>query len=140
MSSWRGWGTLPFFAIGALAGLTALFAKLSGTNLDGITWQAIPAFLIVGSALCFWGRHLNITGPAKKFTAQNAQHDAEVDGPAMTASHLNPEQPAFTEEEKGVLKHKQNRYTMLFLPIQWWGILLPILGIVITVANMTRSN
>ena len=140
MRTWRGWGALPFFVIAVLAGITALFAKLSGTNMNGLTWQGLPAFVIVGAGLYFWGRHLNITGPAKKLAVQVAQRRVEAEETATAPSRINPEQLAFTEAEGAVLKRKQNRYTMLFLPIQWWGILLPVLGIVITLGNMASSN
>ena len=133
MRSWRIWSTLPFFVIAALAGITALIAKLSGTDMDGITWQGLPAFLLVGAGLYFWG-------PTKKLAAQIAQRNSEVEGTAVTAVHLNPEQPVFAQEEQAVLKRMQNRYTMLFLPLQWWGYILPAIGIVVTVGSMISSN
>ena len=140
MRSWRIWSTLPFFVIAALAGITALIAKLSGTDMDGITWQGLPAFLLVGAGLYFWGRQLNITGPTKKLAAPIAQRNSEVEGTALTSVHLDPEQPVFTQEEQAVLKRMQNRYTMLFLPLQWWGYILPAIGIVVTVGSMISSN
>ena len=53
MIFWRGWGILAFLAIGVSVGITAIFASLSGTNMDGVTWQGIPAFLIVGTGLFY---------------------------------------------------------------------------------------
>lgn len=140
MRTWRGWGALPFFVIAALAGITALLAQVSGTNMNGITWQGLPAFFIIGAGLYFWGRHLNVTGPAKKLATQIAQHSAEDRETALTSSPINPMQPVFTEAEGAVLKRMQNRYTMLFFPIQWWGVALPIFGLVITVANLFSAN
>ena len=73
MIFWRGWGILAFLAIGVSVGITAIFASLSGTNMDGVTWQGIPAFLIVGTGLFYLGRQLNVTGPAKPGSADEVQ-------------------------------------------------------------------
>lgn len=56
MIFWRGWGTLAFLAIGVSVGLTALFASLTGTDMNGVTWQGLPAFFLVGTGVYYLGR------------------------------------------------------------------------------------
>ena len=140
MIIWRGWGILAFLAFGLSVGLTSILATLSGTNMDNATWQAILAFCIGGAAVYYLGRYLNTTRPTALFAKDRAQElgyttqglDNEV------RPLLLEEQPPLIREESAVLKQLRNRHTLFFIPIQWWGILLPLAGIGITAASLSN--
>lgn len=140
MIFWRGWGILAFLAIGVSVGLTALFAMLTGTDMNRVSWQGIPAFFIVGTVLFYLGRQLNVTGPTKKLAALLTEHNTEVNTPAMTVISLNPQEPIFTDEGLALLKRVKNRHTLFFIPMQWWGFVLPLIGIAMSIASLNSSN
>ncbi|XBH20439.1 hypothetical protein V5R04_09280 [Jonesiaceae bacterium BS-20] len=48
------------------------------TRMNGVTWQGIPAFFIVGTGIYYLGRHLNVTGPTKKLAAMIAQYNEQA--------------------------------------------------------------
>lgn len=140
MIFWRGWGILAFLAIGVSVGFTAIIAALTGTDMNGVTWQGIPAFFIVGTGLYFLGRQLNVTGPAKKLAFQVELHNAQVEAYDWSESDQNPGHLVSDQEEQALLKRMENRHTFFFIPMQWWGFLLPIIGIAITFASLNSSN
>ena len=137
MIIWRGWGILAFLGIGLSVGITAIFAALSGTNMEGVTWQGLPAFLIGGVVIYVLGRHLNQTRPTQKFSTTRALTHGflapTLDGSVATLPLA--EQPSLNQAEQVLLKRLRNRHTLFFIPMQWWGIALPLLGLGITLAS-----
>lgn len=135
MVIWRGWGILAFLGIGLSVGLTALLAAATGTTMDGATWQGIPAFVIGGVAVYYLGIYLNRTRPDQVLAHERARAYGYV-LPSGEAAPLN-EQPGLTEEEGLLQRNLRNRHTLFFIPMQWWGVILPLIGIGISIATMT---
>lgn len=141
MILWRGWGILAFFAIGIAVGLTALLAMASGTNMDGVTWQGLPAFVIVGVGVYFLGNYLNVSKPTKDFERARGQYFTAQHNPVNSLGGA-PEplpfdqQPPLSDEERKSLRGIKNRHTLFFIPMQWWGVILPLLGLGISLASM----
>ncbi|MFT0846813.1 hypothetical protein VR010_03565 [Actinomycetaceae bacterium L2_0104] len=140
MIIWRGWGILAFFAIGISVGFTALLAALSGTDMAGVTWQGVPAFLIVGIAIFFLGQHVNVTGPTQRFATSRAMNRGFL-APTLDGSSAPlplSEQPPLDQTEQAQLRRMRNRHSLFFIPMQWWGFILPLLGVAITVASVNN--
>lgn len=140
MIIWRGWGILAFLAIGLGVGITALLAAVSGTNMDGVTWQGIPAFLIAGTGVYFLGIHLNVTKPTRDYEAWRSAHFASETTPTgaigvASGSVSFDQPPPLSDEERKVLRKMKNRHSLFFIPLQWWGIILPLLGLGITLGS-----
>lgn len=136
MIIWRGWGILAFLGIGLSVGLTAIMSALSGTNMDGATWQGIPGFLLGGIVVFFLGTYLNMTRPTQKFSEARALSYGLL-APALDGTSVPlplEEQPPLNQEEQVLLRHLRNRHTLFFIPMQWWGIALPMMGVAITLA------
>lgn len=141
MILWTGWGILAFFAIGIAVGIMALLGVATGTGLDDVTWQAVVAFLIVGAGVFFLGKHLNVTRPTRQFEEARGKHFGLVTTSTTDASGAPAvvpldQQPALHADEAKVLKKMRNRHTLFFVPMQWWGVMLPLLGIGVTLASM----
>lgn len=142
MIVWRGWGIVGFFAIGIGVGLTALLAMASGTDMDGATWQGIPAFLLVGAGVHYLGTYVNVTKPTRDFATARGHHlglavPQEEDPSGPPAAPPLMEQPPLDDHEKALLKGIRNRHTLFFIPLQWWGFILSVLGIGISLASMS---
>lgn len=140
MIIWRGWGILAFLGIGLSVGLTATVAALSGTNMAGATWQGVPGFLLGGIAVHALGTHLNQTRPTRTFATMRAINHGFLT-PTMDGSVVPlplAHQPALTPDEQMYLKHMRNRHTFFFIPMQWWGMVLPIFGTAISIASLNN--
>lgn len=114
---------------------------LSGTDMNGVTWQGLPSFVIAGVGIYFLGRYFNVQRPEKRFADARAQHFGLV-LPSVTTPGGPPEtlpldqQPPLTPEETANLRSWKNRHSLFFIPMQWWGFVLPVIGVFMTVANM----
>lgn len=136
MIIWRGWGILAFLGIGLSVGLTGIFATLFGSSMADATWQAIPGFLLGGITVFALGKYFNVTRPTQKFAAARAEAGGflapMLDG---TAAPLPlAEQPPLSQEEQVLLRRLRNQHTFFFIPMQWWGIALPALGVALSFA------
>ena len=142
MIVWKGWGILAFLGIGLGVGLTALLSAATGGSLDSTTWQGIPAFLIAGAAVWFIGRQLNVVAPRKKVAVQRGEFlglftpDPRREG-KMIAPPLE-EQPPLELNEVEYLKSLQNRHELFWIPMQWFGLVIPVIGSAVTIAGLSK--
>ncbi|MFT3945272.1 MAG: hypothetical protein QM705_15820 [Ancrocorticia sp.] len=133
----RGWGILAFISIGLSIYLTTIFAEMSGVTMATLTWQAIPAFFIGGLAVFLFGRHVNLVRPTRIFSHNRAVTNGYV-VPSLDGTYSPlplEDQPPLNAAEIHLLKRHRNRHTLFWIPMQWWGLTYPLLGLGITIVN-----
>ncbi|MGO1591670.1 MAG: hypothetical protein ACTH1Z_07860 [Ancrocorticia sp.] len=138
MIVWRGWGILAFLMFGLTVGLGALLASMTGTDMDGMTWQGIVACVIGAAATYYLGNYLNVVRPQQKFAEARAEAYGLVEtGPDGVARPLAlDQQPELSEDERVAFKGWRNRHTLFFIPMQWWSVLIVGWGLTMTFATL----
>lgn len=140
---WRGFG---FLAV-----ILALLGALLGTGLGSLAGDSGNVTLIgvgiaIGGVATFaLGWWLNVMNPAKKTQQWIAQRDAELQqavdqgrfqaSPGVVPASLEQAQAQKTAllqtESAHVTKRLRNIHTLFWIPMQWIGVVIVILGVVV---------
>jgi membrane protein YqaA with SNARE-associated domain len=147
MIIWAGWGIIGLVPIGiALAGGSAL-AGATGWSVSLVMGLGM---ILAGVANYFLGIYFNVTKPAadlaNRMDQRSAQLHAMADagtfyrGPgypmptSLAEAHQQADQLA-AEEYQGLKGKVANRHTLMFVPLQWVGVLGGLVGVVMAIAS-----
>lgn len=149
MIVWRGFGFLAFLlgALGLLAGI-----GISNSVSEGFSGPWVGLGLILGGAASFaLGWWLNVINPAKKATTWTEQRRAELQhavatGQFQASPGVAPSSQAeaqvqadlmLDQESTTVTRRLRNIHTLFWIPMQWFGVLLVVLGVVLAIVLST---
>ncbi len=149
MIVWRGFGFLAVIlgALGALlgTGLASLAGDEGNVTLIGV------GLAIGGVATAALGWYLNVINPQKKAQTWIAQRQAELQQavaagrfqPApgiVPSSHAEAQAQAdqmLAQESAQVTKKLRNIHTLFWIPMQFIGVVIVVIGIVVAIAGAT---
>ena len=141
MIIWRGWGILAvgFFLAAGILGIAIPFSIWG----EAAKWAMIPAAIAAGAGCWFTGVHLNQTKPRRYLEEQLPLFQQQIAASVAAGTFRLPNQPPPTslEEARGQAAGyltflsqsgtaQTNRNTLFFVPLQYWGIVIAIWGIV----------
>lgn len=151
MIIWRGFGFLAVIlgALGFLAG-TGLSSLVSS---DGeMSGPMIGLGLILGGAATFaLGWYLNVINPAKKSETWIGQRRAELShavasGQFQSSPGVVPSSQAeaqvqadlmLDQESTAVTRRLRNIHTLFWIPMQWWGVVFAVIGILVAIVLLS---
>lgn len=139
MIIWRGWGivAVAFIAAAGNLGIGVPFSVWG----ESAKWVLIPVALLAGAGCWFTGRYLNVTRPRRLAEEEVPRVRAQVAAAVENGTFRLPNQPMPTslDEARGQAtsylafleagaKVQTNRHTLFFIPVQYWAILIAVLG------------
>ncbi|MDR1449620.1 MAG: hypothetical protein LBI84_05375 [Propionibacteriaceae bacterium] len=151
MIIWRGWGVLAIFIPAACAaGLAALFGSSGRTGF----WTDVG--LTAGGVICYFvGRWLNVTRPDRQLAASLADRAAELHADAdsgvfslgpgyapptsLAEAHAQADQLASAEYEAWK-KNARRRHSLFWVPIQYWGLVLGVGGVLVIIFTLATGR
>lgn len=132
MIVWRGFGVAAFIL--GLLGVLAGVGLANATNDGDLTGPLLlPGLVVAGAATFALGWWLNVKIPQNKTEAWAAQRRSELVGQvAPSAQGLDPQvqtDVAVDTEAAQVNKQLRNNHTFFWIPMQWWGVVWAVLGL-----------
>lgn len=147
MIIWRGFGFLAVIlgALGFLAGTGLSSLVSSDGELNGA--MVGLGLLLAGAATFALGWYLNVINPAKKAQTWVEQRRAELNHavasgrfqaspgvvPASLAEAQLQADMMLDQESTAVTRRLSNIHTLFWIPMQWWGLVLALVGVVVAV-------
>lgn len=151
MIIWRG--------LGFLAVLVGLLGVLIGVGLSSLAGEETSGplmglgMLLGGAGVFALGWYLNVVNPAKKAQTWTEQRRAELQHAVATgqfqpapgiapASRQEAEVQAqlmLDAESTHVTKRLRNIHTLFWIPMQWWGVVWAVVGVVVAITLLSAG-
>lgn len=151
MIIFRGFGFLAFLMVGVGVGIGFLITAATGGDTRGTMNMTFvgTGWILAGIGTYFLGQYLNQTRPqqqADKLIAVKRQEFAYLI--AAERFHAGPEYPFPRSKQEAqqqaeqvlvhlnaVMQQNKNVHTFFFIPMQWFGVLMAIGGLVALVSG-----